>query len=91
LAQAADRITVLDIVQAIEGTVEPLICHDQQRGNAAAAAADCRGPCAVDAVMTEAHTTWRASLRSVTVAGITERVPASVRNRSIRLLTEAAS
>ena len=89
MARAADQITVLDIVEAIEGTVQPFICQEiRQRGNAAAAAEDCRRPCAVDTVMTQAHNAWRASLRSVTVADIAERVPASVRNRSVRLLTE---
>ncbi|QWF84622.1 RrF2 family transcriptional regulator [Amycolatopsis sp. CA-230715] len=82
LAKSADRITVLDIVEAIEGTVSPFTCAEiRQRGTCAVPAELCAGPCPVAKVMYDADDAWRASLSSVTLAELSGRMPSSARSR----------
>lgn len=82
LARPAGRITVLEIVEAIEGTAAPFICQEiRTRGTGGLSAEECTGPCSVSAVMANAHRAWRSSLASVTVADIEAGLPQSVRER----------
>lgn len=76
LARPADEITVLHIVEAIEGTAPPFLCQEiRQRGAAAVPPEEYAHPCTISTVMHEAHRAWRASLHSVTVGDITSRLP----------------
>lgn len=80
LARPAEQISVLHVVEAIEGTAPPFVCQEiRQRGTGCVPAQDCTEPCAVNAVMTAAHEAWRDSLRSVSVADIQARLPEGVR------------
>jgi Rrf2 family protein len=82
LARPAGQVTVLDVLDAVEGTAAPFVCQEiRQQGSGAVPAEQCTRPCAVAAVMTQAHRAWRDSLRSVTVAELTGRVPRPVRDR----------
>lgn len=83
LSRPADQITVLDVVQAIEGPANPFVCQEiRQRGTGALTAEQCGRLCAVNVVMTEAHEAWASSLRSVTVADLVGRQPAWIRKRN---------
>jgi Rrf2 family protein len=83
LARRADDITVLDIVEAVEGTSPPFICQEiRQQGTAALPPAECRSPCAMATMMDRAHEAWRASLRGVTVADLVKGTPKKVRDRN---------
>jgi Rrf2 family protein len=76
LAKPADRITVLDVVEAIEGTAQPFRCQEiRRRGTGAVPASACRRPCRINGLMTAAHEAWRASLRQTTVADIAKQLP----------------
>lgn len=79
LARAAGDITVLDVVEAIDGTNGTFVCQEiRQRGTGALSAQQCRRPCLINAVMTDADRAWRDSLRAVTVADLVDRLPGSV-------------
>ncbi|WP_078630602.1 RrF2 family transcriptional regulator, partial [Streptomyces roseochromogenus] len=76
LARPASGITALDIVEAIEGTLPPFVCTEiRQRGECAVPPEKCTGPCPVAKVMYDADRAWRDHLRSVTVAGLVDRLP----------------
>jgi Rrf2 family protein len=75
LARPAATITVLDIVEAIDGREPAFRCHEiRRRGPAAQPAAAYPLPCGIHRVMTSADTAWRASLRAVTVADLVATV-----------------
>jgi Rrf2 family protein len=75
LARAAREITLLDIVQAVDGPEPAFRCTEiRQRGPLAAPASACRVPCAVAAAMTRADAAWRAALGETTVADLAAEV-----------------
>lgn len=89
LARDAATITVLDVVEAVEGGGSPFVCQEiRQRGTGALPPEQCRRTCAIHATMTAADTAWRASLRAVTVAELVGQLPAAVRERNVRLMAE---
>ena len=71
LTRPADEITVLDVVQAIEGSDSSFRCTEiRQNGPLPASPQACRRPCGVARVMYAAEDAWRASLAGVTIADI---------------------
>lgn len=87
LARPADRITLLDIVEAVDGAAPFYVCNEiRQRGRGAVPPAQCRRTCALAAAMGEAEQAWRASLADVTIADIVATLPRSVPNRTRSLL-----
>lgn len=83
LARPAADITVLDVVEAIEGTSPPFVCHEiRQRGAAAAGVppGGYRRPCAVDSLMRRAYRSWQATLRDVTIDDIVAITPKRARD-----------
>ena len=75
LARSAAAITVLDVVEAIDGTEPAFRCHEiRRRGPAAQPASAYPLPCGIHRVMTNADAVWRASLRAVTVADLVTSV-----------------
>lgn len=88
LAKPAEHITVLEVLEAIEGNAAPFLCQEiRQRGSGALSAEQCARPCAISAVMTEAHQAWRESLRRTTIADLVDRIPAEVRAQNRERLT----
>ena len=80
LAALPGEITVLDVLDAVDGAASPFACQEiRQRGALALPPEQCRRPCAIAAVMAQAHQAWRASLRAVTVSQLVDRVPRAVR------------
>lgn len=89
LARPADRITFLDIVEAVEGTAPTFTCAEiRQRGACALPAERCTLPCPVAQVMYDADAAWRDSLRSVTVADVAGKLPTWTRRRTRRWLDD---
>ena len=75
LAKLPDKITFLDIVEAVEGRHSTFVCTEIRKNN------PCRetnipdsGPCAVARVMWEADEAWRAHLKSVLLSDLLEAV-----------------
>lgn len=86
-APPAEHITVLDIVEAIEGTAPPFLRQEiRRRGTGASTPEERLRPCPVNSVTREAHSAWQVSLRSVPIAELVSRLPRSAHERNGRLL-----
>ena len=71
LARPAAEITVLDVVEAIDGVEPAFRCAEiRRRGPTARPAREYRVPCAIHAVMDRADAAWREELRAVTLADL---------------------
>lgn len=89
LARSASEITLLAIVEAIDGSSSPYECREiRQQGHGALPPTECRRTCILAAKMADAHQAWRASLASVTLAGILDSIPPSAPARTRRRLAE---
>jgi Rrf2 family protein len=75
LTRPADRITLLDVVQAIDGREPAFRCTEiRQNGPLPASPAACRKACGVARAMHDAEQAWRQSLKGVTVADLADGV-----------------
>ena len=75
LARAAERISLLDVVQAIDGKEPAFRCTEiRQRGPVAGDRSAYRRPCAINAAMLRAEEAWRAELAHTTLADINRSV-----------------
>ena len=71
LARPAAEITLLEVVEAIDGTRSPFRCTDlRSRGPAGVPERQFRTMCGIHRAMVEADEQWRAHLRTVTVADL---------------------
>lgn len=92
LARDPAEITVLDVVEAVEGSAPAFVCTEiRQRGACALPPERCDGPCGIARVMDDADRAWRDSLRAVTVADLSGRLPAGVRERGRAWLVNPAA
>ncbi len=90
LARPASDITLLQIVEAVDGGASPYECHEiRQQGRGALSSEDCRDTCVLAAKMADAHEAWRRSLGSVTLADILDEIPSWAPARTRSLLTGA--
>ncbi|OLT27552.1 Rrf2 family transcriptional regulator [Nocardiopsis sp. CNR-923] len=88
LARPAAQISLLQIVEAVDGASSPYVCGEiRQRGRGALPPEDCQDRCVLARRMDEAHQAWRESLAGVSLADILDAIPetAPARTRS-RLL-----
>ena len=75
LTRAAKDITVLDVVEAVDGPRAPFTCTEiRQRGPLAAPPEACKSMCAINRAMVAADHAWRQSLKSVTIADLVRSV-----------------
>lgn len=81
LARPAERISVLEIVEAIEGSAPPFPCQEI-RLRVPGAPSAYRRPCGIAAMMDQAHQAWRSELRQVTVADLVRMTPKRIRERA---------
>jgi Rrf2 family protein len=83
LARAPEDITVLDVMEAIEGRTPLFLCKEiRQRGPVPASKADCRRPCGIAKVMNDAEWAWRAQLAATTVADIASQASSGSDSRA---------
>lgn len=88
LARPASQITVLDVIEAVDGGADPYQCREiRQQGRGALPAEDCTEPCVLATTMRAAHEAWRASLAAVRLADVIGTLPADVPARTRRLLS----
>lgn len=80
LTRSADRITFLDIVEAIDGKTGTFECTEIRANNPCFQGTDKkpRGVCAVAKVMYRADEAWRAELKAVTLANLGKSLQSSV-------------
>jgi Rrf2 family protein len=87
LGRPAEEITLLQVVEAVDGSSRFYQCNEiRQRGRGAAPPEECRKTCALAARMYAAQAAWRASLDAVTVAEIVAGLPRGVPQRTRALL-----
>jgi Rrf2 family protein len=85
LAKAPDAITVLAVVEAVEGDEPAFRCTEiRRRGPARIAASEYRAPCGIAQVMQDAEDAWRAHLEGVTIADLLQGLAVSVSPVAIR-------
>ncbi len=94
LARPAAEITLLDVVEAIDGEEPVFRCTEiRRRGPAGAPAREYRKLCGINRAFVEADEAWRARLREATIAemvGIAVReAPKSGVDKGVRWLREA--
>lgn len=85
LARPASEVTLLQIVEAVDGRSSPYECREiRQQGRGALPPEDCLSICILAEKMAEAHAAWRTSLAGVTLADILASLPetAPARTRS---------
>ncbi|GAA5700213.1 Rrf2 family transcriptional regulator [Streptomyces avermitilis] len=75
LTREPASITVLDVVEAVDGPDQAFTCTEiRQRGPLATPAESCAVPCAIARAMTGADAAWRAALRAVSIADLVQNV-----------------
>ncbi|TMR02725.1 Rrf2 family transcriptional regulator [Nonomuraea turkmeniaca] len=83
LGRPATEITLLHIVEAVDGTSSPYECREiRQQGRGALRPEDCLRTCVLAEKMAEAHDAWRHSLAAVSLADILASLPASAPART---------
>src|SRR5262249_44680230 len=89
LARPAQKITLLDVVCAVEGDEPAFRCTEiRQRGPAAIDRCAYRRPCVINKAMQSAETAWRKALKQRTLADIAAEIAAEADKR-IGARTEA--
>jgi Rrf2 family protein len=87
LARPPSEITLLRIVEAVDGTSPPYECREiRQQGRGALPAEECQSTCILAQKMTEAHDAWRHSLAGVSLADIIATLPSTTPARTRSLL-----
>src|SRR5262249_13168229 len=84
LARPPERITLMDVVTALEGGVEPFHCAEiRQRGsNGDRPAAEFAKPCGIFVAMRRAELAWRRELAAQTIADLLRDAPAAAAERT---------
>jgi len=73
LARPPAELTILEIVEAVEGKAQTFVCTNIRNNNPCRPKGYCDSkPCAVARIMWEADEAWRQKLRSVTLANLGE-------------------
>ena len=77
LTRSAARISVLDVVQAIDGTQQAYRCAEiRRRGPLAVPADQCARPCAIARAMAAAQEAWSEALAATSIADLAARIDA---------------
>lgn len=86
LGRVPEKITLLDVVRAIDGPEPAFRCSEiRQRGPTALPAKAYRTPCVINAAMLRAEKAWRAELQRVTIADIADEVGCVADARALAL------
>jgi Rrf2 family protein len=92
LARPAAEITLLQIVEAVDGSSSPYECREiRRRGRGALPPEECERICVLAEKMAEAHQAWRRSLAAVSLADILAELPPSAPARTRSLLHGSAT
>ncbi len=84
LTREPASITVLDVVEAVDGLDQAFTCTEiRQRGPLASPAESCAVPCAIARAMSGADAAWRAALRAVSIADLVRDVGADYGPRAM--------
>ena len=71
LSRVPSAISMLEVIEAIDGTESAFRCKEiRRRGPSALPASEYRLPCSIHVVMNRADEAWRAEVRSVSIADL---------------------
>lgn len=86
LARPPERITLMDVVAAIEGTEDAFRCTEIRRQGAGAEVSgrEYGRPCGISTAMRKAELAWRRELAAQTLAEVIAGTPASAAERTRR-------
>jgi Rrf2 family protein len=95
LARPAAEITVLEVVEALDGDESAFRCTEiRRRGPTAGPAREYAKMCGIHRAFTQADAAWRAELAQTTIAdlfvGVLEDVPRAALEKGARWLQESA-
>jgi Rrf2 family protein len=83
LARPPTEVTLLDVVEAVEGRAPAFRCTEiRQRGPASLPAREYRVACSITRAMHHAEDAWRSELRSQTIADLVLSLATSVNPRA---------
>jgi Rrf2 family protein len=93
LARPATEISVLDVVEAIDGDEPAFRCTEiRRRGPTAMPAREYPVPCGIHRVFTRADDAWRSELANATIAdlvvGVVQEAPRAALEKGTRWLSE---
>jgi putative transcriptional regulator len=92
LAAPAEKITALDVFEAIEGTAPAFTCQDIRRhGLGAATPEECRRKCIIHTLVDSADAAWRSELAKKAIADLVSVLPSTLKHRTATILSDAAS
>lgn len=81
LSRAPEEVTILDVVEAIDGQEPTFACTEiRQRGPMAAPPEACGEPCPIARAMYAADRAWRDALREVSIADLRRTVASDSRS-----------
>jgi Rrf2 family protein len=87
LARPTRNITLLQIVEAVDGAAAPYECREiRQQGRGALSVEECQEACPLARTMAEAHAAWRERLGGVSLADIVDELPEGAPARTRRIL-----
>ena len=94
LARPPAEVTVLDVVEAIDGDEPAFRCTEiRRRGPSAVPAREYRLPCGIHQVFSRADDAWRAELAAATIAdlvvGVVNEAPRPALEKAARWLDDA--
>jgi Rrf2 family protein len=85
LSRPADEVTLLEVIEAVEGTGPSFRCREiRRRGPARLPASEYRAPCGIDAAMQRAEDAWRAELATQTIGDVLRHLSVSVSPVAVR-------
>ncbi|MCE6993983.1 Rrf2 family transcriptional regulator [Saccharothrix sp. S26] len=91
LARPASEITLLQVVEAVDGATSPYECQEiRQRGRGALPPQDCRDTCVLAAKMADAHDAWRRTLAAESLADVLAELPPTAPARTRGILAAMA-
>lgn len=90
IAKPANKITFLDVVEAVEGKVKTFKCSEIRRNNPCLTKSDRKFSqlCNIASVMYEADEAWRKSLREKKLSDITNHLAEGVTKETVNNFTE---
>jgi len=92
LARQPEQITLLQIVEAVDGAATPYECREiRQQGRGALSREECRDTCPLAQKMADAYTAWQQSLAAVSLADILDELPSYAPDRTRRILVGGAT
>lgn len=79
LGRSAAALSVLDVVEAVDGTIAAFVCNEiRRRGPSGQPDSAYSGPCTIAAVMARAENAWRSELAACSIVDLVSTLPDAV-------------